>query len=151
PGARFQPRLEALEQRLAPTVYFWTGGGGSNLWSNNGNWNLGGGGGHHAPYGDPSALLVFSHEDAPLDPIHDFTAPTTIQEISLAVDGYSLSAAPGASVITLTGGIEDDSGGTSTINLPLYFSANLHDFSVFEGDTLELTGSGNLSGPGLIH
>jgi autotransporter-associated beta strand protein len=150
-AARFQPRLEALEQRLTPDGYTWFGHAGDHLWSSDRNWSAEEGDGGHAPYGDPSAVLAFIGF-GPFDTIHDFTSPTTIQSIAFSDHGYSLSAGPGASVITLTGDISSTlNAGTSTINLPLYFSTALHDFDVSGGDTIVLSGSGNLSGPGLIH
>src|SRR5262249_30796135 len=36
-----RPRLEALEDRLAPAVHEWTGLGANNLWSNPQNWTNG--------------------------------------------------------------------------------------------------------------
>jgi autotransporter-associated beta strand protein len=150
-AARYQPRLEVLEQRLTPEGYTWFGHAGDHLWSSDRNWSAEEGDGGHAPYGDPSAVLGFIGF-GPLDTIHDFTGPTTIQSIAFSDHGYSLSAGPGASVITLTGDISSAlNAGTSTINLPLYFSAALHEFNVGGSDTIVLSGSGNLSGPGLIH
>ena len=41
---RCKPRIELLEEKLAPAVYTWTGAGGllANGWSNTGNWQVGG-------------------------------------------------------------------------------------------------------------
>src|SRR5688572_27306761 len=39
--ARIRPRLEVLEDRLAPAVHEWTGQGANNLWSNASNWTNG--------------------------------------------------------------------------------------------------------------
>ena len=36
-----RPRLEILEERLAPAIRVWTGAGGDNLWSNPANWDTG--------------------------------------------------------------------------------------------------------------
>src|SRR4051794_18119371 len=36
-----RPRLEALEDRLAPAVQEWTGQGANNLWTTNANWTNG--------------------------------------------------------------------------------------------------------------
>src|SRR5260370_1391757 len=149
-----RPQLETLEQRLAPTAYIWTGEFGS-LWSWHENWaDATGLRNNGPPYGDPSAELAF-YGDGPLtmNTEHDSTSPTTMQSMAFYSGGYSLSARPGAAAITLTGDIFSDmKGGTSTISLPLYFSADQHNFDVVgAGDTIVLTGSGNLSGGGLIH
>jgi hypothetical protein len=50
---RVTPRLEALEDRLAPATHQWTGDV-STSWSNAANW-VGG-----SPVGDPNAVLIFS-------------------------------------------------------------------------------------------
>src|SRR5207249_3931309 len=104
------------------------------------------------PYLDPSATLYFVGS-LPLDTVHDFTGPTTMQSIIFHYGGYSLSATPGAGVITLTDGIASvtngTNGGTSTISLPLYFDfSKLHEFQINGSDTIVLSGSGNLSGYG---
>src|SRR5262249_14145459 len=36
-----RPRLESLEDRLAPATHIWTGPAVGGLWSNNANWNIG--------------------------------------------------------------------------------------------------------------
>jgi autotransporter-associated beta strand protein len=146
-GGRFPPQLEALEQRLAPAGYLWIGAAGP-LWSANENWSSGESD-QHAPYGDASAELFFAGS-LPFQTIHDFTGPTTMQSITFSQTGeYSLSAGPGASIITLTGDIRSHLGGTGTISLPLNFSGVQHQFNL-EGDgAIEL--SGNLSGDGLFN
>src|SRR5438874_3312102 len=108
-----RPQLEALEQRLAPAQYVWFGNFGS-LWSWPQNWGEYIGGGYtQAAYGDPSAALSFYGAE-PLNTEHDATSPTTMQSIAFYYGGYSLSARPGASAITLTGEIfSDTNGGTS--------------------------------------
>jgi autotransporter-associated beta strand protein len=151
-----RPQLEALEQRLAPAQYFWSGEFGS-LWSWHQNWNdqLLIGAYNGPPYGDPSAALSFYGAE-PLNTEHDSTSPTTMQSIAFYYGGYSLSARPGASVITLTGnlfsdtsaGVSDPNGQPNTISLPLYFDApapaNVNTVQVNGSDTLVL--SGHLSG-----
>src|SRR5260370_36968927 len=72
-----RPRLERLEDRLAPAQYVWTGDVGP-FWSSNENWESSEGG-RHAPYGDPSAELVFPSSRPYRDTVHDFTGPTTLQ------------------------------------------------------------------------
>jgi autotransporter-associated beta strand protein len=160
--ARFQPRLEALEQRLAPASYVW--GYGQNvlgtLWSDPHNWGVVDPPDRpdNPPYGDPDAYLHFQGNGS-LDSIDDFTRPpetgyeTGIQLIGFSYPvGYSLGAVPGAYFMTLRGRIVSDTNGrTSTISLPLDFSADLHEFNIQGSDTLVLNGSGNLKGGGLTH
>jgi autotransporter-associated beta strand protein len=154
-ATRYQPRLEALEQRLAPAVHLWIAAS-DGSWSNPFNWRNDDG---RSPYADSSAWLKFGDPPLVHDTIHDFGGPTTMATIELYSDqgfitGYSLSAAPGAGVITLTHDLRSDAhGGTNTISLPLYFSDAPHEFNVLASDTLVLSGSGNLSGlsgPGFI-
>ena len=152
-AARFQPGLEALEQRLCPTNYYgWVGGSGPN-WSADDNWVVNGGFLGQAPYGDSSAFLIFEYGVDEHNPIHDFTSPTTIDSIEFQESSYSLSAASGASVITLTGDIINNPRflANNTISLPLSFSTALHHVNVGGGDTLVLSGTGNLSGSGVIY
>jgi autotransporter-associated beta strand protein len=154
-AARYQPRLETLEQRLAPSVHLWVAESDGN-WSHAVNWRnddlL-----NRSPYEDSSAWLKFGDVELVHDTIHDFTGPTTMDEIELYTDthlpinGYSLSAAPGAGVITLTGEIRSEAnGGTNTISLPLNLVAEVR-FDVLGSDSLVLSGNGNLRGSGQIY
>src|SRR5262245_835454 len=78
------PRLEALEDRLAPAVHTWTGVA-SHSWSNPNNW-IGG-----APSANESNLqLIFPSGAANLANTNDLNS-LNVQSITFASGGYSLS------------------------------------------------------------
>jgi autotransporter-associated beta strand protein len=95
-----RPRLETLEDRLAPAVVIhdWTGLGANNLWSNTQNWTNGAPG-SEAP-GD-TAALVFHTNTAQLSSVDDVA--------NLSVDSITFDA-NAASVA----GVQFANGGTTT-------------------------------------
>jgi hypothetical protein len=103
--------LELLEGRLAPATHTWTGGGGSNLWSNPDNWTGG------TPVGDPSAVLIFpavANESASND-----LPGLNLDSITFTASGYSITGQR----IYLGGanGITDNApdAGTNLLALPV--------------------------------
>src|SRR5262245_47030384 len=91
--APVQPRLEALENRLAPAAHQWTGAA-STLWSNASNW-VGG-----SPAGDANAVLIF-----PSTPTR-FTSTNNlgnipVSEIQIFGSGYTISSSSALSRIEL--------------------------------------------------
>src|SRR5262245_49171960 len=85
PPARFRPRLEALEARLAPATHVWQGAL-SSSWSDARNWIEGG-----SPAGDSDATLIFPASNvARLTSSNDLPGTTRIWAIGLQRDGYTL-------------------------------------------------------------
>src|SRR5262245_19186359 len=77
-GPRWRPQLDLLEDRTAPAVFEWDGGGTTNFWTDRFNWV-----GDVAPATDGTADLVFN---MPTDPTsfsntNNFTAGTTFNSI----------------------------------------------------------------------
>jgi autotransporter-associated beta strand protein len=106
--ARVGPRLELLEDRLAPAILTWTGQV-SALWSDAGNWAEG-----TTPYNTiEDDRLIFPRTGARRESFHDGT-PTEISDIFFQDSGYTIQGGD----LTLTGlaSIFDDTpGGTNTI------------------------------------
>src|SRR5262245_16226978 len=74
---RFQPIIEALEERTVLSVATWTGGGANNVWSNPANWAA-----NVAP--SPGDDLVFPAGAARLSAANDFPAGTPFRSISFS-------------------------------------------------------------------
>jgi autotransporter-associated beta strand protein len=108
PRARVDPRLEPLEDRLAPATLFWTGAA-SQFWSDPNNWAQ-----HMTPYNTPEAdLLIFDRTGARRESFHD-GSPTTIDGIVFLDSGYTIRGGD----LTLTGSAligASAPGGTNTI------------------------------------
>jgi autotransporter-associated beta strand protein len=124
-------RLEALEDRLAPTASTWSGAA-SNLWSNNGNWDV------------PPASgngLVFPTGAANLTNSNDLTAGTSFASLTFSGSGYSL----GGNAIALAGNLDAQATGTDTVNLPISLAAATPTASADQSGTTLMLG-GVLSG-----
>jgi len=79
PQSQFRPRLELLEDRLAPAAHVWSGAF-SSLWSDVRNWSIGG-----SPYGDNNAVLVFPESNvARFTSTHDIPVTVNITGIRLS-------------------------------------------------------------------
>ena len=123
---------EALEVRIVPSTFTWTGGGANANWSTVGNWQ-----GGVAPAN--GSILVFGSGASQLTDVDDISG-LSVAEIELA-GGYSISGV----AITLTGstgvGIDNQTG-TNAISDPITLGANL----TFTQDAGQLTLGGVVSG-----
>src|SRR5438132_7224087 len=77
-------RLVRLEDRLAPAVATWDGGGADNHWTTAANWT-----GDVAP--QPGDYLVFPSGAAQLANVNDFAAGTAFHSLALTGDGYAIT------------------------------------------------------------
>src|SRR6476659_1615277 len=102
------PRLLALEDRLAPAIATWDGGGANNFWSTAANWV-----GDVAP--NPGDDLVFPTGAAQLTNFNDFAVGTSFQSISVTAGGYVISG----NAVSITAGLSADipNGGVATLRL----------------------------------
>src|SRR5262245_12286561 len=89
-GLPFRPRLEALEERLAPAVSTWDGGGGDSNWTTAANWD-----GDVAPAAGDD--LVFAGTVGQT-PTNDFAAGTVFSSITFSGGGFTLTG----NAVTLT-------------------------------------------------
>jgi autotransporter-associated beta strand protein len=137
-GRPFCPLLEALEDRLAPAVLTWDGGGGDNNWTTAANWV-----GNVAPTaGDDLAFAG----NVQLTSNNSFAAGTAFSSITFKNGGFdltgnavTLTSAGASKGITSSGGANAiDFGVTSAAN-PLIITAAMR----------QLTLNGPISGSGL--
>src|SRR5437879_11359759 len=77
-------RLVRLEDRLAPAVATWDGGGADNHWTTAANWA-----GDVAP--QPGDDLAFPEGAAQLANVNDFPAGTPVRSIAVRAAGYQLT------------------------------------------------------------
>src|SRR5262245_41444283 len=80
-----RPRLDALEDRLAPAIHIWTGNV-SSSWSNALNWDGG------SPAGDPNAVLIFPSNAQRFISTNNFPGSISIQEIQIFGSGYTIDS-----------------------------------------------------------
>src|SRR5439155_11265800 len=124
PGRRFATRclarrLERLENRLAPAVATWDGGGADNRWTTAANWA-----GDIAPNAGDD--LVFPAVAAKLTTINDFPAGTAVGSLRIAMVDYRLSG----NAIALAGGMvfpppaATDPTGVPIVGLPITLTAD---------------------------
>jgi autotransporter-associated beta strand protein len=140
-AASARPRVEALEDRLAPAIHIWTGNV-SSSWSNALNWDGG------SPAGDPNAVLIFPSAATRFTSTNNFSS-IPIQEIQIFGTGYTIDSRPAGSRIVLgASGIKaSNASGTNTIAAGITLSGAGRPIDVTDGDaTLNL--SGVLDGPG---
>ncbi len=104
--------LERLEDRLAPAVMTWTGGGTDGNWSTAANW------GGTAP--SPGDILVFPSGVANVITNNDYAAGTAFGGIQVSGDGYTLA---GDAVTLGGGGLSVSGGGTTAASLPMTLGA----------------------------
>ncbi len=134
PGKRkgirpFRPLVEVLEDRLTPSLAFWSGNSTlTSNWNDAANWQ-----GNQLP--SPGDSLVFASGAAQLSNTNDFAAGTAFGTILISGTGYTL----GGNQVALSGGLS--SAGTNSVNLPLQLAA---------GETIAETGGGTLTLGGAI-
>jgi autotransporter-associated beta strand protein len=123
-AARYRPRLEHLEDRLAPATFTWVGLGSgvfANSWSNPANWSSATG---TAPTGSGSEDLVFKSGSAQLSNFNDLNN-AVFNSITFSGAGYTLAGQP----ITV-GGTVQYTGATGQINVGAGLSGETIKMSV---------------------
>jgi autotransporter-associated beta strand protein len=131
---RRPPRLLVLEDRLAPAIATWDGGGGNNNWTTAANWV-----GDVAP--NPGDDLAFPSGAAQLTNVNDFAAGTLFTSLSVTGNGYAIS---GNGIMFATGASADiPSAASSTLALPLAGAGGLTKAGP---GTLVLSGANSYSG-----
>jgi autotransporter-associated beta strand protein len=142
PARRPQPvqrlSVEPLEDRVTPTQFIWTGGGGNAFWSNPANWQ-----GGVAPTSAALPDLVFGG-DAPTNrrTTNNNIPNLAVTSVLIADSGYVLSG----SKVLLGGNLTVGSGaGSQTVSLDVQLTA---DSSFTINNVADLTLSGHLSGSG---
>ncbi|MFN4261500.1 MAG: beta strand repeat-containing protein [Gemmataceae bacterium] len=100
-----RPRVESLEDRLAPATSIWSGAAGDGLWSNPINWN-----GNVAP--SPGNDIVFPEGVAFLSSQNDFDAGTPFGSITIFGSGYDISG----NAIFISGDVVSAHSVTNTTN-----------------------------------
>src|SRR5438128_536270 len=117
-------RFLRLEDRLAPAVATWDGGGADNHWTTAANWA-----GDVAPQAGDD--LVFPAGAARLTNVNDFAAGTAFQLIKITGYSYNISG----NAIALGNGITVDlpAGGTAAINPKISFPITLSAAQTFKG------------------
>jgi uncharacterized delta-60 repeat protein len=121
PVSRFQPRCEQLEDRFAPAVLVWDGGGANAFWNNRVNWV-----GDVAPRAGDT--LVFGEATSKVA-VNNFAAGTRFAALKFEDDGYTLSG----NRIALTGSLSAlPNAGSNVVNLPITLVGN-RSFAI-EGD-----------------
>src|SRR5207244_2125933 len=102
-------RFLRLEDRLAPAVATWDGGGADNRWMTAANWA-----GDVAP--QPGDDLVFPSGAAQLTNVNDFAAGTEMNSLAVHSGGYQISR----NLITLSAGLSADfANGSTTVAISL--------------------------------
>jgi autotransporter-associated beta strand protein len=135
PAHRDRPlRLTRLEDRTAPAVATWHGGGADNNWTTAANWA-----GDVAPQAGDD--LVFPAGPADLVAVNDFAAGTTFNSLNVTGGGYQL----GGSAVTLSGGVSADvpAGGSATLALAVGGAGGVVKAG---GGTLVLSGENTYAG-----
>ena len=75
-----RPRLEHLEERLAPATFVWSGAGDGTNWANGPNWQAG-----NAPgANDPDVNLVFPNANVPHNTFNNIPGSAAIKSIVIA-------------------------------------------------------------------
>ena len=132
PQPHCRPRLELLEDRLAPAVHQWTGAV-NTLWSNAGNW-IGG-----SPAGDSSAVLIF-----PASGVTNYTSNNDVMNFISSLDfrGSGFNITGNNFQINTDGLVAENTTGVNTVNQRVAFSGRV---SVF-GSVLNLASNFNNAG-----
>jgi hypothetical protein len=113
-------QLVSLEDRLAPAVATWDGGGANNLWSNPANWV-----GDIAPH--PGDDLVFGTA-LQTTAVNDFATGTAFHSLQFSNQPYQVTG----NAITLAAGIDATLGAGLALNLDITLSAS-QNFAVVSG------------------
>ena len=111
---RSRVRVELLEDRVVPSVLFWSGGAGAGdtNWMSAANW-----GGNVVPAAGDN--LIFPNGPTQTNTNNNFDAGTTFGSILITGSGYSLAG----NAITLQSGGLSDSGGSAAVFLPITLGA----------------------------
>ena len=125
------PEIEGLEDRIAPAIATWTGGGTDALWTDAANW-----GGTAPVAGDDLVFPSVTNETAN----NDFSAGTSFNSIAINGSGYSLT---GNSISVTTGITANFASGTSTDAISTSGTAGLTKSG---GGTLVLSAANTYSG-----
>jgi hypothetical protein len=133
-----RPRLLALEDRLAPAIATWDGGGANNNWTTAANWV-----GDIAP--QPGDDLVFPLGAAQTSNVNDFAAGTAFHSIGIRGNDYALSG----NAIALAAGLTVDASTDVQlqIGLPVTLAADQTFTNIAGG--YNFTGSIDLNGHAL--
>ncbi len=133
PLPRCRPRVTLLEDRTAPAVATWDGGGADNKWTTAANWA-----GDVAPHAGDD--LVFPVGAQQLTNVNDFAANTVFGSLALA-GGYQISGTP----LAVAGGVRADipAGGSSTLALAF---GGLGGLTKAGAGTLALSGANTYAG-----
>jgi autotransporter-associated beta strand protein len=135
----FRPRLDSLEERVAPATDVWSGASPvDGNWATAANW-VGGA----AP--SPGDDLVFPGGAARLTANNNFTAGTNFNSITVAGAGYTLQG----NRVTLQAGLSITTAvanNTTTVKLPLQLGADQTFTSNYHATTLNLQGTLDTNG-----
>ncbi len=168
PSPHFRPRVELLEDRLAPATFVWTNAGGTGVFSNAANWSNAATGAAGTPGNGDSLVFPLNGPANPGTVTDDLAGITNFSTITFFSNGWTVNGAAG-STIGITGSIQDTPattttigtatvGGTNTFNANLSFAAatssvtlNVALPSGANGSLLLLNGTVDLGGAGLIY
>ena len=128
---RHRLKIDRLEDRLAPAIATWDGGGANNNWTTAANWV-----GDVAP--QPGDDLVFGSGSQMVN-VNDFPVGTSFHSIALDA-GFLISG----NAVTLTAGVRNDSGG-GTLALDITLGA-AQTFSNSAGAGYQISGNIDLNG-----
>src|SRR5262245_10679424 len=84
-----RPRLQVLEDRLAPATFLWTGLGADANWTTSRNWSEALTGRAIAP-NSADDVLVFPTGAQQLSNVNDYGRGTAFQQVRIEGDGYTL-------------------------------------------------------------
>jgi autotransporter-associated beta strand protein len=130
-------RCVLLEDRLAPAIATWDGGGANNLWMTAANWV-----GDVAPNSGDD--LVFPASAARLTNTNDFAAGTAFNSLAITGGGYTI----GGNGVTLTDGVTANIGGNSTLGIDLAGTGGLTKSGF---GNLTLSGNNSYLGMTFVH
>jgi autotransporter-associated beta strand protein len=131
--------LEPLEDRLAPAIVTWDGGGADDNWTTAANWV-----GDVAP--GPGDDLIFTGA-VRLTPNNNFAPNTPFRSITFNADNFTVRGNP-IVLGTTGGGVSNNTGANNRLELGLFLGTNPQTFSIAPGTTLTFAGA--LGGPGQL-
>jgi uncharacterized repeat protein (TIGR01451 family) len=134
---RCLPRVEILEDRLAPAAHTWSGAGGNSLWDNAGNWSAGG-----APQpGETDVMLTFPAVANTTG--NNNVTDLTVSEVDFTGGGYTITG----NAITLadSAAINVTAAGNNAFNLPIALTQNT--ISVTSASAILTLGGALSTGP----
>jgi len=126
---RQQLTLEALEDRVTPNTYTWTGATANN-WSSTSNWLNG-----QRPINDVNADIIFP-TNGRLDSLDDIPTITPFRSMRFDRASYTISSPAGFSVRWYPGSITSNVAGFTTLAMDL----DLRDNFPFVGHTFSISG-----------